>query len=278
MTLIIEKPTGAKLNLARNFAQQSYMWEFPAQYGLWSPSNITTALWLDAADASTVTTVSGAVSQWNDKSGNSRNATQATAGSRPALTTAGQNGRNVITFDGSNDFMEFSDLTLNDNNTFVFSVYNRTAAGTHSVDVGSITQGTLAERGYGNWWFTDNILYSILRSTSAGIHGSASTATGPTLNSLARNSTGTQAWRNGTELGTRRTSGNTSNPVLNQIGRQGIAAAFNYTNGFIAEIIVGRFDINDADRQKVEGYLAHKWGLTANLPSDHPYKTVGPTP
>jgi hypothetical protein len=243
----------------------------------WDPSLISTSLWLDAADASTVTTVSGAVSQWNDKSGNSRNATQATAGNRPALTTAGQNGRNVITFDGSDDFMEFSNLTLNDNNTFVFSVYNRTAAGTHSVDVGSITQGG-AERGYGNWWFTDNVLYSILRSVGAGIHGSASTATGVTLNSLARNNTGTQAWRNGTALGTRQTAANASNPVLNQIGRQGILAAFNYTNGFIAEIIVGRFDINDADRQKVEGYLAHKWGLTANLPSDHPYKTVGPTP
>ena len=244
----------------------------------WDPSLITTALWLDAADASTVTTVSGAVSQWNDKSGNSRNATQATAGDRPALTTAGQNGRNVITFDGSNDFMEFSGLTLNDNNTFVFSVYNRTAAGTHSLDVGSITQAAVAERGYGNWWFTDNVLYSILRSTAAGSHGSASTATGATLNSLARNSAGTQAWRNGTALGTRQTSGNTSNPVLNQIGRQGISAAFNYTNGFIAEIIVGRFDINDADRQKVEGYLAHKWGLTADLPADHPYKVNPPAP
>ena len=26
------------------------------------------------------------------------------------------------------------------------------------------------------------------------------------------------------------------------------------------------------ERQKIEGYLAHKWGLTANLPSAHPFK------
>jgi hypothetical protein len=31
-----------------------------------------------------------------------------------------------------------------------------------------------------------------------------------------------------------------------------------------------------ADRQRVEGYLAHKWGLTANLPADHPYKNAAP--
>ena len=34
---------------------------------------------------------------------------------------------------------------------------------------------------------------------------------------------------------------------------------------------------SDADRQKAEGYLAHKYGIQANLPSDHPYKTIVPT-
>jgi hypothetical protein len=41
--------------------------EFTWNETVWNPSMISTALWLDAADASTVTTVSGAVSQWNDK-------------------------------------------------------------------------------------------------------------------------------------------------------------------------------------------------------------------
>ena len=29
--------------------------------------------------------------------------------------------------------------------------------------------------------------------------------------------------------------------------------------------------------EKAEGYLAHKWGRTSALPSDHPYKTSAPT-
>ena len=44
------------------------------------------------------------------------------------------------------------------------------------------------------------------------------------------------------------------------------------------EIIVLHSAPSTDTRQRIEGYLAHKWGLTANLPSDHPYKNVGPRP
>ena len=29
--------------------------------------------------------------------------------------------------------------------------------------------------------------------------------------------------------------------------------------------------------EQAEGYLAHKWGLTSNLPVSHPYKNTAPT-
>ena len=47
-------------------------------------------------------------------------------------------------------------------------------------------------------------------------------------------------------------------------------------NGAIAEVIIASYAIQDVDRQRIEGYLAHKWGLTANLPINHPYKTNAP--
>ena len=31
-----------------------------------------------------------------------------------------------------------------------------------------------------------------------------------------------------------------------------------------------------SNSDKIEGYLAHKWGLTDNLPSNHPYKVTHP--
>ena len=47
--------------------------------------------------------------------------------------------------------------------------------------------------------------------------------------------------------------------------------------GAIGEVITLSGIPTDEDRQKVEGYLAHKWGLAAKLPSDHPYKSAAPT-
>ena len=44
-------------------------------------------------------------------------------------------------------------------------------------------------------------------------------------------------------------------------------------NGDIAEIVVFSGALTTADRERVVGYLAHKWGLTAKLPTAHPYKT-----
>ena len=43
----------------------------------------------------------------------------------------------------------------------------------------------------------------------------------------------------------------------------------------IAEIILCH-DVSDTIREKIEGYLAHKWGLESNLPTNHPYKSQPP--
>ena len=44
----------------------------------------------------------------------------------------------------------------------------------------------------------------------------------------------------------------------------------------IAEVIIYNVSLADADCRKIEGYLAWKWGLQANLPSGHPYKSAAP--
>jgi len=44
----------------------------------------------------------------------------------------------------------------------------------------------------------------------------------------------------------------------------------------IGELLFFNYELTQADREKLEGYLAHKWGLTANLPSSHPYKSSAP--
>ena len=73
-------------------------------------------LWLDStrglfdatSGGNSVTTDGAAVARWEDRSGNNRNALQATSVNRPILKTAVQNGKNGIRFDGVNDFMATS--------------------------------------------------------------------------------------------------------------------------------------------------------------------------
>jgi hypothetical protein len=44
---------------------------------------------------------------------------------------------------------------------------------------------------------------------------------------------------------------------------------------YIREVVVTNI-IDTATRQKLEGYLAWKWNLVANLPVGHPYKNSPP--
>jgi hypothetical protein len=83
-----------------------------------------------------------------------------------------------------------------------------------------------------------------------------------------------EIWKNGASIGSG-TRNVTSQGTFSQFTLGGYAG-LGTTNGFIKELIT--FTTNATNRQLLEGYLAHKWGLTANLPNDHPYKTVGPTP
>ena len=76
-----------------------------------NPKNVANLeAWFDAADSSTITTVSGAVSEWRSKAGATRNLAQGTAANRPALTANYYNGRSAVSFDGSNDVLSATGL------------------------------------------------------------------------------------------------------------------------------------------------------------------------
>ena len=66
---------------------------------------ITKHLWLDAADAASLTFATGAVTQWNDKSGNARHVSQATTGFKPAYQVTGFGGLLTVSFDGVDDYL-----------------------------------------------------------------------------------------------------------------------------------------------------------------------------
>jgi len=69
----------------------------------------------------------------------------------------------------------------------------------------------------------------------------------------------------------------------NDIGVNGYTVgndrARNYRSweGYIAEVISVSAELTTDERQKIEGYLAHKRGLEVNLPDGHPWKDNPPT-
>jgi hypothetical protein len=52
----------------------------------------------------------------------------------------------------------------------------------------------------------------------------------------------------------------------------------NYFSGTLSELLVFSNALTSTERQRIEGYLANKWSTRGSLPSDHPYKSVAPTP
>ena len=69
-------------------------------------------------------------------------------------------------------------------------------------------------------------------------------------------------------------TGSISNSDVFDIGARAVGAGT--LTGDIAEIIVGGTTLATADRLRLEGYLAHKYGLQANLPNDHTYRFKAP--
>ena len=111
------------------------------------------------------------------------------------------------------------------------------------------------------------LLSAAVPSTGFGIfNGDAGTSMGTSFNYFI-NGTATSG---GGNLGIAEASSNT-----NAFGIHGDNSSHPF-NGQLAEILVTGGSVSTATRQQVEGYLAHKWGLTANLPAGHPYKTTPP--
>ncbi len=63
------------------------------------------------AQAAEITIATG-VSQWNDRAGTPHNYTQSTASAQPARQTAYVNGKDVVTFDGTNDVLNTGAVVL----------------------------------------------------------------------------------------------------------------------------------------------------------------------
>lgn len=247
----------------------------PSYKILWTPANTTTALWLDAADNATITTVLSAVTQWDDKSGNSRNVSPTSTDRRPLK------GTNTISFDGVDDFLVTGSAFPALNDFSVFAVVDGNNIPTNQErGIVAIDNGTSSGSVTGYWFertsFAGAGLATYVNNANIFFNSLPATSFSPKIVGQTRQKdVSCSLFADGT-LGITATTGNTVTGTVSSnllyIGR-----SFLTYSGNIYEVIILNVSANIDIRQRIEGYLSHKWGLTANLPVDHPYKILPPT-
>jgi hypothetical protein len=225
-------------------------------------------LWLDANDTSTIldaegdnaasgAAFSGSVQTWRDKSASGFDVTAAAATNRPSYTTAALNGRNLVTFDGSTDFLRNTGAVIGGDDYTAFIVFNRTTA-TGRDAAYELGNGA----GSRNALFINNSGGRVDMYHNTAFHAPSTTYTTSSylLSAVTVNTTAYTLHQNGTSVGSGTVSAARTSSTAIFVGND--ASGGDELQGNIAEFIVYDRDLTALERHDVENYLASKWGLT----------------
>jgi hypothetical protein len=265
----------------------------------WTPADITTEVWLDANDTATLTIVNfqsdDRITRWGDKSGNdySPSVSSFSYTRSPVHRVAAQNGLNVVRFDGVDDYLKTaaSNIMRNIPSALVYIAAKYNTANSSPKVLADVAHNT-AFLGYraqivqsssystaGNptdgGAITASSDFSLTPDTGWHIQGGILEYTAKWIRTVVdgtiRHSANATGW----------SGGNTSDTAARHfaVGAQILAAypdGRNFSPADIGEVIIVASDVTAATRQKIEGYLAWRWGLGASLPSGHPYENGPP--
>lgn len=239
----------------------------------WSPSEISTVAWWDASDTSTIEHTLNTVSQWKDKSGNGVDLTIPSNSVAPTTNTRTLNNLNVMEYAGTDsglvnnsfsfdrtnqDFLISLMLSINSSplnvQHFLFHLTNVTTSGKRMM-VRSTTSNTGLQV-YGG----DGSVAKVFGASGLSLRGSNSLIT------IKLDSSASSFIRvNGAE----KASGDSGNYPFNlfKLGTNENGAFA--IEGFFAECVAYT---DDTMVERIEGYLAHKWGQDSSLDAGHTYK------
>jgi len=246
---------------------------------LWTPAQLGSVLvgWWDASDDLSLTKEESRIGSWQNKGTGAPSAIQANDAFRPIVLRSGINARQALYFSGSQS------LNIE---AFVQTAQRTIAAVFQPDNVGSGTRGV--------YDIDANVSPRIgqaIRQTSASVQSIAFAASGtavtagsgsvlaaatPNISVAHLPAAQLSLFNNGALSGAGTISGAVaSGSHAASIGNAPVVAAGFV--GFIGEVIHAQGAITDANRQRLEGYLAWKWGMQAMLPENHPYKSATPT-
>lgn len=261
----------------------------------WSPSDFSPfnftnkyplALWLDANQVTTK--VDGTQQEWIDSSGNGRNATNATSGSRPIWHPNLLNNHPGFTFNGTDQMLTtsgFLNSTYNSNITvFIVSGHKRGAGNGGQVSLGDFA---MTGTGTNTISFTSRLNFYLVGANGGGqllfLEAGMFDMTAPYIQSFVYSSTNTVFAINGCE------AFNDGNGVANAMvypynkNNASIATSFGnasiaqpvgvglsflntggnqtFWDGEIYEVLVYNGAFSDLEHALMVQYLNRKWGL-----------------
>ena len=206
-------------------------------------------------------TTPGALSPWPDESGNANDATP--SGTSPTVALDAANGQSEVQFNGASNLLSGSTVAA-EPVTIVCVVQLNAAATSSNLVRGSATNGIslvltagdvpqLGQRGVANFTAADTAL-TVGQREIVVVTYAANGAFAYFLNGAA----------DGTGTDDRTITAQTLD----------IASSSNLD---LSEVLVYTSVLSTADRESVEGHLAWKYGLQAQLPAGHTYKNAAPT-
>src|SRR3990167_214787 len=262
------------------------VWGFQAVQPDFKPTDISgLQLWLSAdnVDGSNNSTLSdgNAVATWTDLSGNGNHATQATGANQPLFKTGIVNGKPVVRFDGSNDYLSLSGTALNMARNIpgitMFAVLQTTKPGSirrvFSISVNAILGSTRAVMAHeqvggnlgGGGRRLDSDTYAIVAggSFTAGVYFIEGLVL-DYANALA------SAYKDGSLVVSTnpfQTAGSTSDTASAGIAVGALPDGTSSINGDIAEIIAYNRALTTAERRNLTGRTLNEYIVSATSPA-----------
>lgn len=256
----------------------------------WTPDNSTAKIFLSSDDL-----IAGTVSAWRDRK-TSVDFTQTSNTKKPIVVDVGE--QKAVRYDGIDDLLSttnsaITSLMQNVSNAWIFVVYKQD---------GVYSDANLNYRDIFRFSTSStSSLFALFASTptqnykpTVGARRLASNAaqfcsatSGSSVDSvkmvLGSSDYINQNFKihvnavNENTLTTSFGSGTTANDVASCTIGGYLGTANETFKGDIYAIVMGNTALSLAEQQKLEGWAAHKYGLTDNLPVNHPYKTLIPT-
>lgn len=239
----------------------------------WTPDQISPLGWYDVSYPGSITELSGAVSQWDDIGGNANHLVQLNELSKPTYLSTGWDGAlPAINFEPATDYIESAATVDLPDGVTIIAVFDQ-----DHTTIGSL----FGARGPG-FFDNKNFAFSV-DNTVFNSNGPVTPSVAPTLGkhirvaSKSADATNLKDWVDGTaNINHIQTATPDSTGVYITAGN----GSFDLTKQFdgrLSEAIIIDGLIDTSTRQKIEGYLAHKWGIETNLAVVHPYRYAAPT-